>query len=55
MKVTFSWWFIYLYLPGLQFMNSIVVNYINIDAKPNQEKLDKMIRRAAKFEIVKNK
>jgi len=47
-RIKISWWFKYLYLPGLKCINWITVNYINIDAEPNAEKINNVTKKAIK-------
>ena len=51
LEVRFSWWLMYFYLPGLRLFAWLVVEFINIDAVPNLEKINKVIKKGTRFYI----
>lgn len=49
--IKMKWWFKHLYLPGLIFINWLVVDLMNIEAEPNQDKMNKIIKKGINFHV----
>jgi hypothetical protein len=49
LTIKLSWWLVYLYLPGLRLVTWFCVNYIDMEMRPDREKLNKALKRGARF------
>ena len=47
--VKMKWWLKFIYLPALSFINEFVVNYINVDASLNTDKVTAVFKKGLKF------